>query len=630
MATQIGPRIGIDGEKQYRDQIQQLIQQGKTLDAQMRAVSSSFESEADAQAAAGKQAELLEQRLKAQREQVAALAEMVERSTEATGENSTATLKWKEALANAETALHQLEGTASGTDDQVEGLNDSMESAGGSAMTLGDYIKGNLAAEMVISGVQALATAMKELGKALLDVVKDSAAYADDILALSTNTGLSTDTLQEFQYMAGLTDTSLDTITGSLTKLTKQMSSAKSGTGAAADAFKTLGVRITDENGSLRDNEQVFYEIIDALGQVENVTERDALSMDIFGKSAQDLNSLIATGSDGIAAYAQEARDMGYVLDSEALGSLGAVDDGFQRMDKAVTAAKNRLGVALAPVVTELADKLLEMAQSVDWEALGEKISGAVDGLMNVLGWIIDNGDTIIAILAGIGTGLLVFQVASTVLELAAAMHEFMMADQGASVAQALLNAVIGANPIVLIIGLIAGLVAAIVTLWTTNEDFRNWLINAWEGIKEFFTGLIEGAWNWGRDLVQGFIDGIKAKWEAIKSTVSDLAQTVADYLHFSEPDKGPLADFGESGKDMMELYARGINANAWRVEDAVAGLATDVYTELPGRDPGNSYNYGGISVNVYPAEGQDSESIADAVMDRIQDAVSQKEAVFA
>ena len=58
-------------------------------------------------------------------------------------------------------------------------------------------------------------------------------------------------------------------------------------------AFQELGVSITDASGQLRDRQEVFYEVIDALGRIENVTERDAVAMDIFGRSAQELNPLI-------------------------------------------------------------------------------------------------------------------------------------------------------------------------------------------------------------------------------------------------------------------------------------------------------------------------------------------------
>ena len=97
------------------------------------------------------------------------------------------------------------------------------------------------------------------------------------------------------------------------------MSSAADGTGAVAEAYAALGVAVTDSEGNLRDSQEVYWELIDALGQVESDTERDALSMQIFGRSAQDLNSLIAVGSEGMAEYAAQAEDAGAILSGDTL-----------------------------------------------------------------------------------------------------------------------------------------------------------------------------------------------------------------------------------------------------------------------------------------------------------------------
>ena len=168
---------------------------------------------------------------------------------------------------------------------------DAMKNANKSASTFGDTLKAKLTGEAIVSGV-------KKLGGALKDLALSSITLSDDLATQATVTGLSTDALQEYNYMAELVDVSVDTITGSMTKLTKSMTSARKGTGDANDAFKKLGVSVTDANGKLRDNEDVFNEVIDALGTVANETERDALSMEIFGKSAKELNPLIKAGSD--------------------------------------------------------------------------------------------------------------------------------------------------------------------------------------------------------------------------------------------------------------------------------------------------------------------------------------------
>ena len=110
---------------------------------------------------------------------------------------------------------------------------------------------------------------------------------------------------------------------------------------------------MTNADGSMRSANDVFYETIDALGKVKNETERDAMSMDIFGRSAQDLNPLIIQGSKTLKAYADEAHNMGYVLDDEALSALGAVDDAYQRLQKTQEGVKNQLAAEFAPYLEE-------------------------------------------------------------------------------------------------------------------------------------------------------------------------------------------------------------------------------------------------------------------------------------
>lgn len=127
------------------------------------------------------------------------------------------------------------------------------------------------------------------LGKLAINAGKT----ADDLNTMAKTTGLSTKELQEFAYASDLIDVSVETLSGALKKTTASMISAQSGTGKQAEAFKKLGVSITDANGNLRDNNDVFQDAIKALGQVGNETERDAIAMQLFGKSATELNPLI-------------------------------------------------------------------------------------------------------------------------------------------------------------------------------------------------------------------------------------------------------------------------------------------------------------------------------------------------
>lgn len=430
MATQIGPKIGVDGEAEYRRQMNNLIQQTKTLEAEMRELKTEVTDESNAQENAKRQTELLNEQIRVQEERVRLLAEQMQRSAETTGETSTETLRYKEILANAQTVLNDLQRQAQGAAEETEDLGEAEEDAGESAVHMGDLIKANLLSDVIQAGLRALTELLKAVPEALWDATTAAADYADEILTLSTVTGLSTDQLQEFYYMTELLDTSVDTITGSMSRLTRQMASARSGSAGAQDAFDRLGVRVTNADGSLRDSTEVFFEVLTALGQIENASERDALAMEIFGKSARDLNPLIEAGAQGMQDLAQEAHDVGYVLDEETLGQLGALDDSFVRLKNYGTVLQNTFGAAMAPSVERAVDKLIELGQRVDWEhvaegvgallehltdklvefvdnadidALTEKAIGAVDAILEGGEWLVEHGDDVLRVVKDIG-----------------------------------------------------------------------------------------------------------------------------------------------------------------------------------------------------------------------------------
>lgn len=275
---------------------------------------------------------------------------------------------------------------------ETKGVESALKDAGKETVNFGTLLQANLTADAIV----AVGKAVIEVGKQIWNLGTASASYADGVLEMSSKFSLSTDTLQEFMYMAELTDTSLETITGSLTKLTNNMNTASKGTGDAYEAFKALGISVTDSSGQLRNSEVVFNEAINALGQIENTTQRDAYALKIFGRSAMELNPLIEVGADGIAEYAEEARQMGYVLDEETLGALGNVDDSLQRANKAMDAVKNQIGTQLAPVIADITTAFAEWAMGVDWKEVGETIGAVMKGIGKAINALIPIIKTII------------------------------------------------------------------------------------------------------------------------------------------------------------------------------------------------------------------------------------------
>lgn len=278
-------------------------------------------------------------------------------------------------------------------DDSLEDFQKEMKDTEKQSLSFGDVLKANLISDAIVGGVKALGSAVASVGRALKDSIVSSSAFADEMLTLSTQTGVSTDKLQEYEYMAGLIDVDVSTITGSMAKLTKNMATASKGTGASAEAFKSLGVQVTNADGTLRSNQDVFNDTITALGKIENETQRDAYAMQIFGKSAQELNPLIAQGGDALAKFSEEAHNAGYVLDEEALNSLGAVDDSMQRFGKAIEGAKNQLMVNFAPAISEMINAITPFISSITrgltglikgTEGASGEVASGVKGIVNV------------------------------------------------------------------------------------------------------------------------------------------------------------------------------------------------------------------------------------------------------
>ena len=484
MSYQIGPKIGIEGENEYRQALRDINTGIKTLGTEMQAVTSAFYGQEKSIRSLTAENDVLERTIYSLEEKLNLQKKMLQEAANAYGEASEKTQAWQQKVNLTTAELNKAKVKLAENEKAMQGLSEETDEAAKSTSVFSDVLKADLLSEAIKTGIKAVATGIREIGQALADTVKDSAAYADNILTLATNTGIAAETLQEYQYMAELTDTSLETITGSMAKLIRNMQNAKNGTGNAAAAFAAMGVSVTDANGELRDNEEVFTEVIDKLGKMSNETQRDAYAMDIFGKSAQDLNSLIAVGKDGIAAFAKEAHDMGYVLDEETLSSLGAVDDALQRLDNFMTMIKNTIGAALAPAVTELADELQAWARSVDWEQVGQDVAEVGGAIKDFVMFVLENGSEILTVISGVGAGFATWKVVGLITSVVGAIKGFIGAAEGASIAQAALNAVMAANPIGIVVTAIAALVAAFVTAYKTNDEFREKVDAAWDAIK--------------------------------------------------------------------------------------------------------------------------------------------------
>ena len=415
----IKTNIKLDGEKEYRAAVSEINTALGTLDSKLKLLKNTYAENKDSVGGLTKINETLNEKILTQKEKVSALEDALKNAAQEYGESDARTQKWQQQLNKANSTLIDMErelrdntgalkdagveadNFSGGMEDLVEKTGEADAKSSSFGTTLQDVadklgiqlpagaqeaVNGlggvNVAAGAAVFGLATLVTAIIKVEKALIDMTKESAKFADDILTMSMTTGQSAEQLQEFSYAAELIDVSVDTLQTSLTKLTNNMQNAMNGTGDAKKAFEQLGIAVTDSEGNMRSANDVLYETIDALGKVGNTTERDALSMDIFGRSAQDLNPLIIQGSDTLREYADEAHNVGYVLDNEALSALGAVNDSFQRLQTTQDAVKNNMAAEFAPYLTSALEDIRELIEKVG-KALID--SGAVEAFGSIL-----------------------------------------------------------------------------------------------------------------------------------------------------------------------------------------------------------------------------------------------------
>lgn len=415
----IETEFSITGEEAYKQALSEINSGMSVLKSEMRLVAAEFEGNADSIEALTKKHDILSKQHELQKKKVEEMEKALTDANEALEKSGGKSQKAAYAVDEYQTKLnyakaelfklaHQLADTNAAMEEaekSTENVTEKFRLFSGEAMGLGDVLdkvsdklgvrlpngmtqtlnglgKVNPAAAVAAGGFAALAAAVTKAEDALRDLTLESATYADNILTLSNNTGLSTATLQEWSYAAELIDVSMDTVNGSMVKMIRSMNGARDGTGAAKDTFDALGLSITNVDGTLRNSEDVFFDVIDALGKIENGTERDAMSMEIFGKSAQDLNSLIVQGSGTLKKYTDEAHEMGYVLSGEALDALGAVDDAQQRLLRTQEAVSNQISAEYAPYMEESLTMTRGLIQDIG-KALTE--SGAVEAFGSIL-----------------------------------------------------------------------------------------------------------------------------------------------------------------------------------------------------------------------------------------------------
>lgn len=687
MAVNIGPKIGVDGEAEYRRQINQIIQQSKTLESQMKLVASSFTSATSAEEKSAKTSAVLTKQIEVQRDRVKLLAEQTGKTAAKYGEADIRTQKYQEQLNKATASLNKMQNELRDTSRGVEDLGEDMNVGKSKALSFGDMLKANVASAAIVAGIKAVASAIKEAASALADLGKQSImGFAEqEQLIGGVDTLFKESSAQVQQYAneayktAGLSANEyMETVTSFSASLLQSMGGDTQAAAEKAnraitdmsDNANKMGTDMTSIQNAYQGFAKQNYTMLDNLklgyGGTKQEMERLLADAEKFSGIKYDISSY-ADIVDAIHVVQTEMGITGTTAKEAATtiqGSSAAMKSAWSNLltgmsnenlnlDKLVqnvidsvntfadnliprlqimlprfAEGLNRLVTGLIPYVGPALELLLP--------SLVQGIGGLVSGIVQALPAAVEAITAVIPMLVEQLT-ILLPQIISAGVEIIAALASGIgenlptlipaVVDAIITITEGLLDhidlLIIAAGQ--LIVGLAKGLIAAIPRLIERLPEIISAIVN----------GLLKGLaaiGEVGLELVKGLFNGISnaAKWlyEKVKGWASSVVGWIKDFFGIHSPSKVFADEVGKFIPPGITLGVEQAMPRAMRAMGDELAALTDI--PMPGAGSTTTTNMGGVVLNVYGAEGQDVNALADAVMYRLQSAVERREAVFA
>ena len=377
MAT--SEKIQLKGASQYKKDLQQIVAESKALASEMNLVKSSFDKSTSSEKRYEAVSAQLTKQIETQKRYVEQLTKAYEAEVAKSGERSTAALKVKDALNKAQSTLNNMER------ENAELAEAEKNETAAAKENTSAHEKLNGVLKVGLAAIGTIAASTAAAAKALWDCTNAAGQWADNLLTLSQQSGVSVDTLQKWDYAARFIDVDSDTMVKALGKVTKmQASSIKSG-----EEYITMldgqTIALRGSNGELKSNEELLMNMVDAIGSIADDTVREAAAQELFGKSFQEMMPLINAGSEGLKKYSDEAEALGLVLGGDAVNALGEFDDQMQRIKATMEVAGRQLALSFLPATQEVAKELSELATTVT-SALADGFQDAdVDTILDAL-----------------------------------------------------------------------------------------------------------------------------------------------------------------------------------------------------------------------------------------------------
>lgn len=448
------------------------------------------------------------------------------------------------------------------TENEVKNLKkasqDTANAMNGVAQAADEIAKGANDVANATKGISAAAAgALAAIGGMAGKAVKN----ADELNTLAKQTGFSVEELQKFQYAADLVDVSMSDITGSATKLKKAVASD-------SKELAKLGVKTKNADGSYRDINDIWYDTLEALGNIQNETERDAAAMAIFGRSADSLAGIVDDGGASLRAYGQEAEDLGIILSQDTVNSLNDVND---KLDQLKGQAQGRLLEAGAKALEALTPVL-------------EKVVGLIGSVLDYIGQLtpeqIQMVVTILAIVAAISP------LASLISKIAGVIAYLPALISGIGTALTWLMA----NPVALVI---AGVVALVALIATKGDEIQEKL----QAVDDFLQNIFAKDWTevFGPvlgEVVNGFFDTVKGVWDGIVETMNGIIDIIRGVFSgdWERAWNGVMELFSGIVDTMTAIFKAPLNGIIGLINGAIGGINSliDGINKIPGVNIGH------------------------------------------
>lgn len=560
MADKVGLKVGIEGEKEFRNSIKDIEASYKLLGSELKLAQAQFDKNDKSIESLKTRNEFLNKELDVQAQKVGVLEQAVKNAAETYGEADARTMKWATQLNEAKLALSNTEKELANNTKEMErvgketensntlmgkfkeGLDqakDAAKQAGPVFSTIGDGMK--KVGTALVGAATAIGAAAVATGKAVWDMTQQTANHGDEVDKMSQKLGMSKEAYQEWNYALGQSGIDINSLQGGMKTLTNTIDDAKNGADKAKDKFKALGIDMDDLKGKSR--EEIFALTIKGLQGVADETTRAALANDILGKSGSELAPMLNTSAEATQALLDRAHELGYVMSDEAVNGAVVFGDSMDDLGKAFQGVKTNIVGDLLPgfsmVIQGLTDLLLGNENAK--EKIKAGVAETVQTIKDVLPQIKD-------------TLLMIIDIAAEVIpDIIQAIIDFItenlpeIVQMGVELAIKLASGIIAAIPD--IVRQLPAIISAIVTalrnaLPQFSEIGKDIVKGIWEGIK--------GLGNWLGDQVKGFFGNVVG---GIKSMLGI---------------RSPSKVFADIGENMAAGIGVGFGAEMKKVKDDI------------------------------------------------------------